>query len=212
MQITLHRSVSVCWSQSCKANCIALSCISLLKPELQSKLHCIIQHQFAEAKVAKQITLHLSRIVQELAVFRKNYALFLNINQSSCRRNNSIVTDPDVFFTYPDQALYNFFTRFFRQKNFCSKMTYETYCIYDLKSSYVPELYVLYNIPNKYLLGGSIMTKKNFCIRVPLEGAHTKHLLDKTNVSLTKRLHNETSPVTKRLRNKTSPLQILSNR
>jgi hypothetical protein len=53
-------------------------------------------------------------------------------------------------------------------------------------------------------------------------GAHTKRLLDKTsprqnvsihnvythNVSLTKRLLNETSPVTKRLRNKTSPRHI----
>jgi hypothetical protein len=47
-----------------------------------------------------------------------------------------------------------------------------------------------------------------------LWGAHTKHLLDKTsplqnvythNVSLTKRLLNETSLVTKCLRNKTSP-------
>jgi regulator of replication initiation timing len=55
-------------------------------------------------------------------------------------------------------------------------------------------------------------------------GAHTKRLLDETsprqnvsiqnvythNVSLTKRLRNETSPVTKRLRNKTSPRHIFN--
>jgi hypothetical protein len=57
-------------------------------------------------------------------------------------------------------------------------------------------------------------------------GAHTKRLLDKTsprqnvsiqnvythNVSLTKRLLKETSPVTKRLRNKTSPRLIFNYR
>jgi hypothetical protein len=55
-------------------------------------------------------------------------------------------------------------------------------------------------------------------------GAHTKRLLDKMsprqnvsiqnvyahNVSLTKRLRNETSPVTKRLLNKTSPRHIFN--
>jgi hypothetical protein len=57
---------------------------------------------------------------------------------------------------------------------------------------------------------------------IPILGAHTKRLLDKTsprqnvsiqnvythNVSLTKRLLHETSPVTKRLRNKTSTWAI----
>jgi hypothetical protein len=61
-----------------------------------------------------------------------------------------------------------------------------------------------------------------FSFKSPLNGAHTKRLRDKTsprqnvaiqnvythNVSLTKRLRNEKSPVTKRLRNQTSPGQI----